>query len=206
MNLISQDWTSSKLYFFDTPQRKQFCLSKGLVFPKDGWIDQGQVSYALFGTRGLQTVQRCTQSYGVFVWAPEFANVHSTFHYDETPIVVDGVEYACSEGYYQSMKSFGDARHEEYHEAIRRCNPDDAWALGRRVPLRVDWDEAQIEVMRKAVYAKFTQNETLRALLCSTGSYPLVQIKMDWVWGSMSDGSGRNMLGVLLMELRDQLR
>ena len=86
------------------------------------------------------------------------------------------------------------------------CNPDDSWTLGRRVPLRADWDTAQIDVMRKAVYAKFTQNDTLRALLCSTGTYPLVQIKIDHVWGSMSDGSGRNMLGVLLMELRDQLR
>ena len=206
MKLVSNTWTTSKIYFFDTPQRRDFCAMYGLGFPDDGWIDQGDVSQALFGRRGLETVAKCTQSYGVFAWAPEFANVHSTFPYDETPIVVDGVDYACSEGYYQSMKSFGHERHEEYHEAIRMCNPDDAWTLGRRVPLRADWDDAQIDVMRKAVYAKFTQNETLRELLCSTGSYPLVQIKMDWVWGSMSDGSGRNMLGVLLMELRDQIR
>ena len=205
MKLVNNDWTTSKLYFSDNPQRKEFCAIYGLSFPDDGWIEQGDVSKALFGHRGLNTVHRCTQSYGVFAWAPEFANVHSTFSYEETPILVDGIEYACSESYYQSMKSFGHRQHEEYHEAIRTCNPDDAWALGRRVPLRDDWDQAQIDVMRKAVYAKFTQNDMLRALLCSTSSYPLVQIKIDPVWGSMSDGSGANMLGVLLMELRDQL-
>ena len=205
MKLVRDDWTTSKLYFFDTPQRRDFCMMPGLSFPENGWMEQGDVSKALFGDRGLDTVRQCTRSYGVFAWAPEFANVHSTFFYEEMPIMVDGVEYACSESYYQSMKSFGNKQHEEYHEAIRTCDPDDAWTLGRRVPLRADWDVAQIDVMRKALYAKFTQNDMLRGLLCSTSSYPLVQIKMDPVWGSMSDGSGANMLGFLLMELRNQL-
>ena len=206
MKLVPNDWKMSKLYFSNHPQRQDFCNMYGLTFPQEGWIDQKDVSQAIFGRQGRDTVLRCTQSYGIFAWAPEFANVHSTFEYEESSIMVDGVNYACSEAYYQSMKSFGHPQHDKYHEAIRVCDPDDAWTLGRRVPLRSDWDNVQVDVMRKAVYAKFTQNEELRVLLCSTGSYPLVQIKMDQVWGSMSDGSGGNMLGILLMELRNQIR
>jgi len=61
-------------------------------------------------------------------------------------------------------------------------------------------------VMRTAIKAKFTQSTELRELLLSTGAHPLVQLKPDdQFWGSGWNGQGQNMLGVLLMELRDEL-
>lgn len=60
--------------------------------------------------------------------------------------------------------------------------------------------------MREALRAKFTQHATLRALLLSTGVRPLVEhTKNDRYWGDGGDGSGRNRLGALLMELRAAL-
>jgi ribA/ribD-fused uncharacterized protein len=197
--------TESCLYFFDTPARRIFCLEYGLDFPSSGWISQESISRSLFGDSGAATVRACTQSYGIFAWAPEFANVHATFPYEEHQIEVDGVVYGSSETYYQSMKSVGSREHEEIHEAIRLCSPMEAYRFGNRVPLRLDWEDARVAVMRKAIYAKFTHNRSLRELLCETYPHPLVQIKMDPFWGTSHDGSGANMLGVLLQELRDQL-
>ncbi len=61
--------------------------------------------------------------------------------------------------------------------------------------------------MRKALYAKFSQNEQLRNLLLSTGNRdPIADSPTDGYWGRGSDGLGKNRLGMLLMELRTRLR
>jgi len=61
--------------------------------------------------------------------------------------------------------------------------------------------------MRDALCAKFTQHDDLRRLLLSTGDAKLVEhTERDDFWGNGGDGSGANMLGRLLMELRDELR
>jgi len=61
--------------------------------------------------------------------------------------------------------------------------------------------------MRDVLRAKFTQHEDLRALLLSTGDAKLVEhTANDSYWADGGDGSGRNMLGQLLMQLREELR
>ncbi|MRR38310.1 DUF1768 domain-containing protein, partial [bacterium] len=51
------------------------------------------------------------------------------------------------------------------------------------------------------------QHPGLKSLLLSTGNSALVEhTRNDRYWGDGGDGSGRNRLGHLLMELREQLR
>ena len=70
-----------------------------------------------------------------------------------------------------------------------------------------DWDQVvKIEVMEKAVMAKFSQNEKLRALLISTGDAEIVEDSpRDSFWGIGKDGNGQNMLGKILMKIRTLL-
>lgn len=77
----------------------------------------------------------------------------------------------------------------------------------RKKPLRKDWESVKDQIMRKAVLAKFTQHDDLQELLLSTGDAKLVEhTTNDSYWGDGSDGSGKNMLGRILMEVREQLR
>jgi ribA/ribD-fused uncharacterized protein len=60
--------------------------------------------------------------------------------------------------------------------------------------------------MSKALRAKFAA-PALKTLLLSTGERPLVEDSpYDRYWGAGKDGRGKNRLGALLMELRDELR
>ena len=85
----------------------------------------------------------------------------------------------------------------------------------RKRPLRADWDKpspdfpglVKDEIMYEALYASFTQYEEDYVLLLGTGDEELVEASpIDYYWGAGKDGSGKNMLGKLLVMLRTQLR
>ena len=61
--------------------------------------------------------------------------------------------------------------------------------------------------MREALAAKFAQHLALRSLLLQSADAELIEhTRNDSYWGDDGDGSGRNRLGQLLMELRAKLR
>jgi ribA/ribD-fused uncharacterized protein len=77
----------------------------------------------------------------------------------------------------------------------------------RKHKLRRDWEAVKVGIMRKAVMAKFTQHEELRTLLLSTADAKIVEhAENDNYWGNGGDGSGKNMLGRILMQVREELR
>jgi ribA/ribD-fused uncharacterized protein len=122
------------------------------------------------------------------------------------PIHLDGQRWPTSEHYFQAQK-FED---EAYRQKIRKTNsPMQAARLGRdrKQKLRPDWDSVKVGIMRQAVLAKFTQHDELRTLLLSTREARIVEhTENDAFWGDGGDGSGKNMLGRILMEVREQLR
>ena len=122
------------------------------------------------------------------------------------PIRLRGKTWPTSEHYFQAQK-FGDAGH---REAIRKTNSAmQAARMGRdrKKKLRRDWESVKIGVMRDAVLAKFTQHDELRGILLATGTAKLVEhTANDDFWGDGGDGSGRNMLGQILMEVRETLQ
>jgi predicted NAD-dependent protein-ADP-ribosyltransferase YbiA (DUF1768 family) len=75
------------------------------------------------------------------------------------------------------------------------------------VHIRPDWDDVRIEVMKKCLLAKFTQNAKLRDLLLSTGDATIIENSpRDSFWGIGKNGDGSNWLGLLLMEVRYDLQ
>lgn len=130
----------------------------------------------------------------------EFSNF-ATF-----PIVDKRKRWPTSEHYFQGQKFDNPAHREEIRKAK---TPMIAARLGRdrKKKLRRNWESVKDNVMRDAVRAKFTQHDELRLLLLSTGSAKLVEhTSNDAYWGDGGDGSGKNMLGRILMEVREQLR
>jgi ribA/ribD-fused uncharacterized protein len=73
-----------------------------------------------------------------------------------------------------------------------------------------NWSKIKFERMRQVLRAKFSQHEDLRLLLLSTDDARIVESAnvdnaVNRTWGEVN-GRGLNMLGKMLMELRDELR
>ncbi len=117
-----------------------------------------------------------------------------------------GKKEQSSEHYFQSQK-FKDKK---IQEMIRVANsPMLAARMGRnrKRKLRQDWESAKVNVMREAVLAKFTQHDDLKELLLSTRDAKIVEhTENDGYWGDGGDGRGKNMLGKILMDVREKLR
>lgn len=122
------------------------------------------------------------------------------------PITLDATEWRTTEHYFQAQKFVGT----EHAEEIRlTSSPMMAArkARSRKRPLRADWESVKVDVMRAALRAKFSQHSSLKELLLSTGEADIIEhTTNDRYWGDGGDGSGRNMLGRLLMEVRAELR
>lgn len=207
MIILSKTLTQSHCYISNHPNHQALQRRHGWNFTLGEWCPQRVVSRSLFGAGGAATVRACEGHYGMFVWATEFSNVHAKFSFDEPRIVVDGEEWAGTEAYFQAMKSYGMPDHKTVKRNMQSADPMDAFRIGQLHSRRSDWFDVNVDVMRKAVHAKFTQNPNLKELLLSTSDHPLIQVKPgDWFWGTGSDSNGKNMLGVLLMELRAGLR
>ena len=114
-----------------------------------------------------------------------------------------------SEQLFQAQKAGrpGTSPFEAAADRFCRATPLGSYGMGRAVPLREDWDAAKDDAMRLATRQKFTQSPALRALLCSTGQWPLAAVKPDAYWGIGTGGQGgANMLPPrILMELRAAL-
>lgn len=119
---------------------------------------------------------------------------------------LDGVYWQTSEHYFQAQKFVGTS----YADDIRHAkNPSMAAKLGRSRshPLREDWEAVKDDVMCKAVLRKFETHAEIRQILLDTGDVELVEnAPSDYYWGCGKDGSGKNRLGIILMEIRTQLR
>jgi len=91
--------TLKRSYFYMTKDMAPFCITKlGFLPDLPCWVSQELVSGKLYGEEGLRHLRLCEQFQGrFFLWAAGFSNVHTTFHYEEKPIFVDGVKYAGAE-------------------------------------------------------------------------------------------------------------
>lgn len=122
------------------------------------------------------------------------------------PIRIDGMLWPTSEHYYQAHKF----QASEITDQIRQLEtPVEAAAVGRGNPskMRPDWSQIKVDVMRKALVSKFNQHADIRQTLIETGEAVLVEhTENDAFWGDGGDGSGQNMLGRLLMEVRSTLK
>jgi len=108
------------------------------------------------------------------------------------------------EAAFQAQKTNIDSEVLAIQNAIK---PMEARNLGQKCSLRDGWEQIKDIVMYNCVIAKFLQHKDIRDQLLATGGEELVEDSpVDWTWGCGKDGSGRNLLGEILMRVRRELQ
>jgi ribA/ribD-fused uncharacterized protein len=126
----------------------------------------------------------------------------SNFHL--APVTYERVVYPSTEHAYQAAKHLPGRRHE--------CGLMDALAAkhwGATAVLdKEEWDKKKLKVMYDVIFDKFQYHARLKQKLLETGDKEIVELN-DWgdqLWGVTEDGVGRNLLGRVLMLVREDVK
>ena len=172
-------------------------------------ISQVSKKYSLTPHR-VRSIIRKMESEPVrfFSGKPELSEYEAFSNFSPHSVVIDGKTYATTEHYFQAQKFVN--TDPEWAEWVRQSpTPKTSKSRGgnRTHPIDPNWDEIKEDVMRVALRAKFTQSDRLYETLMSTGDRHLIEASpYDSYWGEGKNRKGKNRLGVLLEELRAELR
>jgi hypothetical protein len=131
---------------------------------------------------------------------------------------VNGVNYNCTEQYYQAHKAIL-ANDQTTHDRIMETDePSEQKRLGSSIKINQElWDKRSPEIMHCGLLAKFNQNRGMADYLLGTTNRVVYEASpRDKTWGiglSLSHPkvldetvhTGQNLMGKLLMSLREQL-
>lgn len=141
----------------------------------------------------------------------------SNFQRFDSPLIYQGMEFHTVENFYMAMKTLdvSDRRR------ISLMSPADAKKAGKKLTLREDWDTVKERVMRYALDHKFQAGTSHAAKLVLTkGEIVEHNTWHDNFWGTcwcqLFSGpapygarytcrGGKNLLGKMLMEIRNNL-
>lgn len=118
-------------------------------------------------------------------------------------VVLDGVIYPTVEHAYQAAKSLDPVQ----RDIIKKAKTaGQSKRLGALLVLRPDWEEIKESIMRDLLFQKFSQPRFMDRLLATDDAY-LEETNWwkDRYWG-VCEGRGKNRLGFILMEIREDLR
>ena len=135
-------------------------------------------------------------------------------------MVIDGVSYNCCEQYMMASKAsfFGDE--EICKQIMSTKDPKKQKALGRKVCNfdAAKWDSVCRDIVYRANYAKFNQNEDCFKELMETGDKTIVEASpYDKIWGiglaeddpralDRNQWQGTNWLGEAIMKVREKIQ
>ncbi|PHI17971.1 hypothetical protein CEQ90_20380 [Lewinellaceae bacterium SD302] len=182
---------------------------------KGGYLIRQDIEYGLSGGNSTLFTPNFLEEEYHFFW--HSSSPLSQWHICE--FVVDEIKFTSTEQYmmYEKAKLFND----EYHmnQILETDNPRKQKEYGRLVGNfdATIWNEKSLKIVYAGNYQKFSQNEKLRNHLVSTKGKTIVEASpYDKIWGiglSKKDSSvrdirewkGRNLLGIILTEVRENL-
>ena len=151
---------------------------------------------------------------------PFFHSTHPFSNWYPAQFVVFGIEFDCVEQMMMYCKAVTFNDYVSARKIMLANTPRGQKALGRKV---LGYDDAIWTAKRElyvdvGCFAKFSQNDSLKKYILSTGDIELVEASpYDRIWGvgiaendpdifDKSKWLGQNLLGKCLMRVRNQLR
>ena len=125
-------------------------------------------------------------AHGVAIWEKIFPTVEHAFHWKKFSSVAPGIAAEIL--------------------AARSPHAAKKIADANKAKIPADWINIRVEIMERILKAKAEQHEDVREALHRTGNRTIVENSpVDDFWGIGPNGKGENMVGKILMKIRDSL-
>ena len=118
---------------------------------------------------------------------------------------LEGEEWNCVEQFYQCAKFQRNSEPYFRFKAQERPGAMKGLADHYESEIRADWTAIKMDVMRKALNAKFSQNPQLMALYMRFATKTLIhESRRDHFWGMNRKHVGENLLGKMIKAVCDE--
>ncbi len=141
-----------------------------------------------------------------------FKNDTKLTNYFLCDVKIDGMIFSSSEAAYHAQKFLD----EDIKKIMTKLTPDESKHVSRELArfVRNDWENIKYDLMKKVVLQKFKQNPLCLKELIETGNLELIEDTTGWhdnIWGECTcdeckNIQHQNLLGKILMEIREQFR
>jgi ribA/ribD-fused uncharacterized protein len=120
-------------------------------------------------------------------------------------VEIEGIgKFPTSEAAYQAHKNLENKDYVIKQQESK--TPTISKRLGKYVEISEEFENNKDEIMEKIIKLKFTQNSEIKESLLSTGLKIIISSDInDTYWGIGKDGQGKNMLGKILMKIRNEM-
>jgi N-glycosidase YbiA len=126
-------------------------------------------------------------------------------NFSDHPIRYRKLDWPTSEHLFQAMKFY--PHDKKWFRSINTAKtPSIAKKMGnnRTHKIAENWEEVKVSIMKKILRIKIKTHPEIKKELISSNPKRIVEASPDdYYWGEGKDGSGKNMLGKLLMEIRE---
>ena len=120
------------------------------------------------------------------------------------PIYIKDIgTFPTAEAAFQCHKNINDK--EYVYKQLNAKSPSISKNLGRNVELSPEWNDVQLEIMEMILKLKLEQYPEIKESLLSTGLRPIIEYKRnDCFWSDKNCSSSKNIVGKLLMKIRNE--
>ena len=136
-------------------------------------------------------------------------------NFAKTPMMVNGIEFACVEQMFHYIRLNNEEERSEYLKLIPNMRLKmKAKTFAKRGVERADWRDIAVDVMRFCLNHKYQNSAEFRKALSDSDGRYIVEDessrrKKPDSWGAVLDAAtneyyGKNIMGRLLMELREK--
>ena len=118
-------------------------------------------------------------------------------------IIINGITYTSATSYFCALKAVSPGMRKK----IARLSPNKARQKCALLPTNEDYEQNKETYYFMANAAKFDQNPELKEKLLATGEGKLINtVTYRDEWAGVRGETGKNMLGKVLMDLREKYR
>ena len=136
----------------------------------------------------------------------KFRGANSTLsNFYLTPITVWNTTFKSTEHAYNYRKAIEMGQHTTAEEIRQSRTGREAMDIAKSIATNEHWSNVKQSIMYQLLQIKATQSNAFRQDLLASKGKSLVEDTVNEYWGRGRMGDGLNMLGRLLMVLRDQL-
>ena len=121
------------------------------------------------------------------------------------PLSLWNMSFGSTEQAYQYRKALEMSQHQTAHEIRTAKTSFDAMDIGRRVKTDERWKNMKVSIMYQLLQEKAAQCQIFRESLSSTSGRTIIENTYHDFWAQGKSRNGLNMLGRLMMTLRDSL-